>query len=428
MSEPTSQLSMLALATRISKEAGTAYRGTSATGRAMPPVDHDDLEDIKEVINDGIRQFIADAPPMGWQWRKRILQVNISDVEITGTADNADATSLTDATLEDTYDEDDDLSTYWCYVTGGTGEGSYAQITDYTASGGVITVSDWLDQYGNAGGTDPAADSTFTITQYETVGGDIGRYPLPENFGGEVSGKIGYYKDASHTQRIEWVPESTIRAQRQANESTGYPFMAAVRPLEPSSSALGPTRRYELILYPDPTQVDILEFPYVLSFNKIDMETGVATSAGTTAIADTTRDEADDYFNGWRIDIIDGAGRGSWALVTDYTGLTGSFTVSNWLKASGAAAGADPEENSVYVVQPVPNLHPAGMKFDEVIKCSCLSEAEQYFENIQGGHIERYVQKALPKAYQADERSIMFTKVGKRQSRDREWNDVYKIN
>lgn len=508
MSEPTSQLSMLALATRISKEAGTAYRGTSATGRAMPPVDHDDLEDIKEVINDGIRQFIADAPPMGWQWRKRILQVNITGTKVegtvdsssittlvdatlsttSGTADSTSATTLVDATLASTYTVDDELVGYYCYIISGTGAGSYAPITGYTAatgtitvadwltsggkpggtdpdagstfgvslykvligyycyitagtgigsyapitafdsSDGTVTVADWLDEYGNAAGTDPTAGSSFAITEYETVGGDISRYPLPENFGGEVSGKIGYYKDASHTQRIEWVPESTIRAQRQANESTGYPFMAAVRPLEPSSSALGPTRRYELILYPDPTQVDILEFPYVLSFNKIDMETGVATSAGATAIADTTRDEADDYFNGWRIDIIDGTGRGSWALVTGYTGSSGSFAVSDWLKANGDAAGADPEENSVYVVQPVPNLHPAGMKFDEVIKCSCLSEAEQYFENIQGGHIERYVQKALPKAYQADERSIMFTKVGKRQSRDREWNDVYKIN
>jgi hypothetical protein len=120
---------MLDLATRISKEAGTAYRGVNGDSRAMPPIDKDDLEDIKQVINDGIRQFEADAPATGWEWRKRIIQVNISNLEITGTADAADSTSLTDATLETTYDSNDDLNGYWCYITGGTGEGSYAQIT-----------------------------------------------------------------------------------------------------------------------------------------------------------------------------------------------------------------------------------------------------------------------------------------------------------
>ncbi len=426
MSEPTSQLSVLSLATRISKEAGTAYRGVNGTGRAMPPVNHDDLEDVKQVINDGIRQFEADAPATGWQWRERILSVPISNVDTTGTADAADATSLTDATLETTYTANDDLNTYWIYITGGTGEGSYAQITDYTTSGGVITVADWLDQYGNAGGTDPAASSTFIITQYETVAGDIGRILLPENYGGEVSGAIIYEKDTVHRQRIEWTPESTIRTMRQNNLSTGYPFMAAVRQLEPASSSLGPKRRYELVLWPFPVQVDTLEFPYILVFNGIDMETGVATSASSTTIADTTRDEADDYFNGWRIDIIEGTGRGSWALATDYTGSTGSFAVADWLKADGSAGGTDPATDSVYAVQPLNNLHPAGIKFDEVVKASCLSEAEQFFTNVQGGHIDRYIQKALPKAYEADARSIMFTKVGKRQPQMRVWNIVEK--
>lgn len=427
MSEPSSQLSVLKLATRISKEAGTAYRGTTGAGRAMPPVNHDDLEDVKQVINDGIRQFISDAPKTGWEWRERILSVPISNVNTTGTADAADATSLTDATLETTYDEDDDLNTYWIYITGGTGEGSYAQVTDYTTSGGVVTVADWLDQYGNAGGTNPAADSTFIITQYETVGGDVGRVLLPEYYGGEIAGELVYTKDTIHRQRIFWRAESTIREMRQNNDSTGYPFMAAIRQLEPASSSLGPKRRYEMVLWPYPVQVDILEFPYTLVFNDIDMETGVATSASSTAIADTTRDEADDYFIGWRIDIIDGTGRGSWALATDYTGSTGSFTVADWLKSDGSADGTDPAADSVYIAQPLNNLHPAGIKFDEVVKASCLSEAEQFFKNIQGGHIERYIQKALPKAYEADARSIMFTKVGKRRPQMRVWNIVEKI-
>jgi hypothetical protein len=427
MAEPTSSLSVLQLATRIAKEAGTAYRGVSGDSRAMPPVNHDDLEDIKQVVNDGVRQFMSDAPPPGWEWRKRIIQVPVSNVEITGTADAADSTSLTDATLETTYATNDLLNTYWCYITGGTGDGSYAQITDYTASGGVVTVADWLDQYGNAGGTDPAADSTFTITQYETVAGDVGRLPLPEYYGGEISGDINYDKDSVHRQRIFSTAENIIRKRRQNSKDTGYPFMAAVRQLEPASSVSGPKRRQELLIYPDPIQVDILEWPYVLGFNEIDFEIGVGDSASTTTIVDATRDEVDDYFNGWRIDIIDGTGRGSYAIVTDYTGSTGTFTVADWLKADGTAGGTDPAADSVYYVEPLNNLIPSPPKFDEVVKASCLSEAEQFFSNIQAGHIERYIQKALPRAYETDARARMFTKVGRGRPYNRTWQTVTKV-
>jgi len=396
----------------------------------MPPVNHDDLEDIKQVINDGVRQFESDAPPTGWEWRKRIIQVTISNVEITGTADAADATSITDATLEDTYDEDDDLNGYWCYITGGTGEGSYAQVDDYTTSGGVVDVLDWLDQYGNAGGTNPAADSTFTITQYETVAGDPGRYPLPENYGGEVSGEINYDKDATHRQPIRWTAENIIRKQRQNSDGSGYPFMAAIRQLEPASSTLGPKRRSELIVYPDPSQVDTLEWPYILGFNGIDMETGLATGASGTTVVDSTRDEADDYFNGWRVDIIDGTGRGSYAIVTDYA--SGTFTVDDWLTAAGAAGGTDPAADSVYVAEPLNNMLPSPAKFDEAIKAACLAEGAQYFSgqsNARGfeGAIERYIQKALPKAIEADARSRMYTKVGSRLPYEREWSEVTKV-
>lgn len=393
----------------------------------MPPVDHDDLGDIKDIINDGIRQFMSDAPFTGWEWRERILEVTVSNVEITGTADAADSTSITDATLEDTYDEDDDLNTYWCYITGGTGEGSYAQITDYTTSGGVVTVADWLDQYGNAGETDPTASSTFTITQYETVAGDVGRYPLPEYYGGEVSGDINYDKDAVHRQRIFWTAENIIRKRRQNSLDTGYPFMAAIRQLEPASSALGPKRRSELIVYPDPVQVDTLEWPYVLGFDGIDMEVGVATGASTTTVVDSTRDEADNYFNGWRVDIVDGTGRGSYAIVTDYTGSSGTYTVADWLKADGSAGGTDPAADSVYAVEPLNNMFPSPAKFDEVVKASCLSEAEQFFSKIEAGHIERYIQKALPKAYEADARSRMYTKIGARPPYVRTWQEVTKV-
>jgi uncharacterized delta-60 repeat protein len=57
---------------------------------------------------------------------------------------------------------------------------------------------------------------------------------------------------------------------------------------------------------------------------------GRATSGSSTSLADSGRPEtADDYFNGWTIRIIAGAGAGKEATVTDYTGATRTFTFAD---------------------------------------------------------------------------------------------------
>jgi hypothetical protein len=402
MSEPTSALSMLDLCTAIAKEAGIAYRGPNGTSISMLPINKHNLQDVKDIVNDGIQSFVSDAPPSGWLWRNRILQVPISGPAIEGTADDGDSTSLTDAILENTYDEDDDLNNYWVYIISGTGQGSFAQITDYTGSGGIITVAEWLTSNGNSGGTAPAADDEYIITKYETVAGDIGRYLLSEDFGGEINGRIEYVKNTSHTTEINWADESSVRKLRSVSETpTGYPYLATIRPIEPVSG-LGPKRRYELLVYPDPVQDDILEFPYCVVFNKLDIESGITTSVtgASYILADSTRSEADDYFNGWKLSIIHGTGKGQLAIVDDYDSATGGFifTEDTWF-------ATEPDTTSVYVVEPVNNLHPAGIKFDKAIKSACLAKAEQYFTNINSGRTEEYIQKDLPQAWKADARS-----------------------
>ncbi len=407
MAEPTSAYSYSDLIAKVAREMGIAYYGGS-TGPSLIPADDDyNLQLCKEIVNDGIKMFIADSPRKGWRWMRRIMSVNISNLRVTGTADGADATSLTDATLETTYDTDDDLNGYWIYILTGTGQYSYAQITDYTASGGVIAVADWLDQYGNTGGTNPAADSTYAVTQYETVGGDIARYPLAENFGGEVNGKITYAKDSAHSAFIDWVDEAQVRRIKSVNEITGYPRRAAYRPLEPVGSILASTsitRRFELLLDPKPSSTDTLEFPYTLYFDKLDLEAGIGDSGGDTTLVDGDRTEGDDYFNGWICRIIYGTGKGSYAIVTDYTGSSGTFTVADWLTATGAAGGTNPGANSVYSVEPLNNRHPAGFRFDDAILAACLYKVEEEDEEVQKGFPDKYLKKALPAAYRTDGR------------------------
>jgi len=431
MAEPTSAYSFPDLVAAVAREMGVAYYGGDS-GRALIPADDDyNLQLCKDLVNDAIKMFISDAPRNGWRWMRRIMSVDISNVRATGTADAADATSITDLTLASTYDSDNDLNDYWCYILTGTGQYSYAQITGYNGTTGACTVADWLDQYGNAGGTNPAASSTFAITQYETVAGDIARYPLAENFGGEVNGKITYAKDSAHSAFIDWVDEGQIRQVKSVNELSGYPSRAAYRPLEPVGSALASTsitRRFELLLDPKPSTTDTLEFPYTLYFNELDLEAGVATAGAATSISDTDRTEGDDYFNGWRITIIYGTGKGSNAIVTDYTSTTGKFDVADWLTSAGAAGGTDPAADSVYSVEPANNNHPAGFRFDEAIMAACKYKVEEEDENIDKGFTQKYTQKALPKAYDTDVRSHP-RKLGSMNKgvdlvHERTWNDI----
>ncbi len=419
MSEPTSAQSIEDLMIKVAREAGMAYHGSSGQEKAMIPIDEYDLDLTKRIVRDGIRMFIADAPRTGWRWMHRTLALNVSALNVSGTADAADSTSLTDLTLATPYPDNDDLNTFWIYITGETGEGSYAQITDYVGATGKITVSDWLDQYGNAGGTDPDADSTFKITRYETVAGDIHRYPLPEYFGSQ-EGQITYANNTNHASVIEWCDEALIRQRRAVTVNLGYPSFAAIRPLEYVAGAtIGPKRRQEIIFDPNPSSDDTFEFPYDLYFNEIDIEAGTATGGSTITIVDSALINLfpDDYFNGWVINIVSGTGKNDTAIVTDYTNSTGTFTVADWLFSDGTAASADPTTSSIYIIQPANNLHPAGFRFDEAIESACLAKAEMLVDEMQSGFVAKY-QNDLANAKKLDMRSAPRS-VGSMNKRDR---------
>ncbi len=409
MSEPTSAYSMRDILTRVAVELGSAYYGSAGDEKAMPPVDDvHNLDLCIRIVNDGIKKFIGDAPAKGWRWMRRVMAITFASTRVTGTVDSSSAITVVDATLSTTYDTNDDLNNWYVYILTGTGKGSYAKITDYVAVTGTCTVAEWLDENGNAGGITPAAGDTFAITNVETINGDIARYPLPENFGGEVDGPIRYGKNTSHGGRLEWIDESYVRARRAITVSSGYPRYAAIRNFEPVNNSLSSKRRFELIVDPEPSAADIVEFPYTLFFDKLQFEGGSASAAGTISLTDSTFANIwpDDYFNGWIVSIISGTGKGSYAKVTDYAGSTCVFTVADWLDISGGAGGVDPDATSIYTVEPANNLHPAGFRFDRAILKACLAEMEQSSEEMVSiRHQEEYYKITLPAAYKLDVRS-----------------------
>jgi len=399
MAEPSGAKTMSDLILRVAEKLGIAeYR---STGQLHIPRDQYNFLLCRRYVNNGITMFMADAPRKGWRWMRRICSVTFA-TRVTGTADAASTTSITDLTLVGTYDSDDDLNDWWCYILTGTGAGSYAQITDYNGTTGVCTVADWLDSDGNPGGTDPVAADTFAITSVKTDAGDAAKYILPTNFGGTVDGQIKYDANTNKGTRIDWCDESTIRAHRAITVNSGIPTLAAIRPYQPMDENISQSRQWELIVDPEPDSTYIVKFPYTLYFDGLKMESGIATAAAATYIRDNTRSEADDFFNNWTLTVIDGTGAGETATVTDYTSSTGQFDFS------ALSGGTTPDTTSEYIVEPpYGNLHPAGHQFDDAIEAACLArtEMESQDEHFDTFWTDYYHKKALPNAYRVDMRS-----------------------
>lgn len=422
MAESTSNYSFYDLILRIALAGGVAYYGNDGSERASIPIDAHDLDKCRRIVNDGIKMFINDAPPTGWRWMNRIMSVTFATIETTGTVDSGDATSLIDATLADTYDTDDEIVGYYVYDQ--TQE-IYAAITAYTATTGDITVAAWLDYNDDSSSSTPTAGDSFSITDLQTVDGDKRRYPLAQDFMGEVTGKITYDKDSGRGHIIDWDSEGSIRFQGEVSVTTGYPTRACVCPWG--------TRRWELFVDPSPTAADKVLFPYKIGFDKLQIEAGIATEADATSITigGLANLYPDDYFNGWTGYIMAGTGRGSYAVITDYTGTTGKFTVADWLKSTGAAGGIDPVASSSAYFEPNANKHPAGMQFDTPIVSACLAQAELDFEslNLDYSPTQKYQQKDLTAAYRTDARSapkkLGFMLPGTRRTvQRRTWTDV----
>jgi len=399
--EPSNATTMQDLMLRVAEKLGIAeYR---STGQIHIPVDQFNFNLCKRYIKNGIKMFMADAPRKGWRWMRRICSVTFA-TRVTGTADAADATSVTDLTLIATYDTADDLKDWWCYVLTGTGIGSYAQITAYAEDTGKCTVADWLDSDGNPGGTDPAAASTFAITSVKTDAGNAAKYILPANFGGTVDGKIEYAADTNQGTRIEWCDESKIRAHRAVSVNSGVPSLAAIRPYQPVDESLSQSRQWEMIVDPSPSSAYTVQFPYTLYFDGFKMESGIATSAAASYICDNTRSEADAYFVGWLLTVVDGTGVGETATVSIYTGATGEFKFAG----GTLSGGTTPDTTSQYIVEPAyGNLHPAGHQFDDAIEAACLArtEMESQDEHFDTFWSDYYHKKALRNAFTVDQRS-----------------------
>ena len=394
MAEVTSAYSLYNLILEVAKAAKIPYYGYDAQGVAMVPTNVHDFDRCLNVVRNGIKRFISDAPVDGWKWQERVAATTFGIVEVTGAVDSGDATTLVDLTLATDYDADDDLNGYYVYDTTLKIQ---AVITDYTTLTGTITVAAWLDYLGNATSLVPVAADVFKVTDVATVAGDKSRYFLPDDFG-EVAGDI-YYSKGSNVGGIEWIHPSDIVEAAADGVSSGNPQVAAVRSIL--------SRKWELLVHPSPSAVKTVKFPYRVGFDQLKAVSGVASSGSVTTLVDSSFANIypDDYFNGWFISTHDGTGENGYAVVTDFTGATCTFTVADWLSLSdkSTAAATDPTSNTSYFVTDG-LTHPAGQMFDIAVRSAIMAETSEEFGPLQYDAMGKYLQKDLPDAHKLDGR------------------------
>lgn len=391
--EPTSALTFYDLILRVAKAAECAYYGATGQERAMIPIDPEVLDRCKMVVNDAIRGFVAAAPAHGWRWRNREMEVNLVRA-YEGTATAGAATSLTDGGIAGDY-ANDFFNGYTLRIVAGTGQDEYATVTDYDGTAGTFTFA------ALSGGSTPDTTSQYRICRStQVIDSDPSRYLLTQDFQGEVAGDITF-QAGSNACGIEWTSEAEIRRNREIDVTTGdAPFVAAIKPN-------ATRRRWELIVDPAPSAEHTVVFPYKAGFDNLDLVVSTATGGGATSLTDTALVGLypNDYFNDQVIRIISGTGKTSYAVVTDYAGTTGVFTVADWLFADGTAGGTDPAASSVYYVEPADNTHPAGRQFDNAIISACLAQTESEFADVRRGYLDKYLAGDLPQAHAIDGRS-----------------------
>ena len=390
MAEPSNVVTMTTLMKLVAEKLGVG--GYRSTGQLYIPTDQYQFELCRQYVTNGIEMFMADSPPKGWRWMRRLCSVSVV-ATYTGTATGGTSATLVDSSRTEA---DDFFNGYDIYIESGTGIGESATITNFVSSTGTFEFT------ALSGGSTPDTTSAYTIaTSTDAINGDGSRYKLPANFGGTVDGKIEYIKGSSHGASIEWRDEAFLRRRRTVIVTTGYPNYAAIRPHQPTSESLSATRQWEIIFDPRPAAADTLEFPYTLYFDGMDMESGIATEAGAAYIADNTRSEANDYFDGWILTVVDGTGAGETATITNYLGASGEFHFT------ALSNGTTPDTTSKYVVEPAANLHPAGHQFDDVIKAACLARTEMESQDEHSDTLwtDYYHKKALPNAHRVDSRS-----------------------
>lgn len=248
--EATSALTNRDLLLEVARKMGVAYYGEDGDEEAQVPIDSHDLIECQRHVNNGLRMFIADAPETGWRWTRPTASVSLwPSVGIVA------GHTVTGAS----YDIPNDRTLITCNtaIFYETMEEKDMVITGH----GTVTIKQYISAtqvyvYGSHGFSDA---STFSITS-------DGNYTLPKTFAGTFTGQITFGAATNRAVQLEWCDEATIRELREnVSINEGIVRYIAISVFVPQNGR----RRYQLMCYPIPYQLFVVQFPYDLHFDSL---------------------------------------------------------------------------------------------------------------------------------------------------------------
>lgn len=258
MSEPTSVLTFADLLIDISEKIGCPYYGADGTEAAQVPIDPQNLDLCKRIVNKAIRMFISDAPkPNGWRWLRPVASLVLwPSVAVDAANPILTAVHVTGVTTivvtSAAFYPSMELKNIVITGVGTFPIASYISATSVTVTGNASAAH--------------ASSKTFSIEA-------DGNYTLPADFGGQFTGHPTFSAGTNRGSAIEYTDESVIRELRaNVTASTGTPYLMAVRVMSVGS----PRRRHEALFYSTPAEVFTVQFPYVLHFQSLVATTEVS--------------------------------------------------------------------------------------------------------------------------------------------------------
>lgn len=251
MAEPTSALTFSDLILEVAYKLGFAFLGSDGTEVEQVPTDAHDLALCKRVVNDGIRMFMQDQPKNGWRWTRQILSLDtwqdISDaaanvVTLAPYTGGTDTTAITVTSAA--FYASMELKT----ISFNSGASSFT-ITSYVSPTQIVVSGDAHLKVGQ----------TFAITS-------SGNFTLPLTFNGQHMGEPSFAPGTNRGTHLQWCDESKIRVLREnTNNSTGIPYLIAVARMTTGT----PRHRWEAQFYRSPGTYLSVQFPYIVTFDKL---------------------------------------------------------------------------------------------------------------------------------------------------------------
>ncbi len=253
--EPTSAMTFGDLVLEVAHEMGVAFYGADGDEEAQVPDNAPDLSECERHVNNGLLKFFNDAPPSGWRFLRPVASVDLwasitTDSAVTGT-------SVTDSGVTV-------LTISGASPLSESMEGRMISVTGFTNQVMIVKVLSTSTAEINLNGESDLAGETFAITS-------TGAYTLPKYFAGMYSGKITYVAGSDVGVSIGWANDGAIRRLRvSSNDNTGNPLWAGVRIMH--TDGMGEplkARRWELVVYPTPSDDQVVEFPFEFHFDKM---------------------------------------------------------------------------------------------------------------------------------------------------------------